>query len=770
MDRMERLQCVNDTLRTLRYDNTLLGEMCLRIQEYVSEERFLPSELQDNLLRLVQDMREGQNKCRAGYKAVVGSADLPDTYAEAERRLKKQHELFCKEDIVQSAVIFKRLVTDNPSEADALKRAQENTVIVSPANMTMERCRERYKPYMDFLAALSENNAGVRIGYVRELEKHFAPELIAGAVITRDIYDPEENGESYEDDLDDYDEGIEESVASPSYLSEESSDEDADSFSDGRLEAEEAEAARVAEDVIPVKKKVAPTEEAAGREREVGAALAPETTEDANEEITSEAEDTDAEVPERGDAGMEAAEAEDADAEVPETGDAVWETAEAGDVDEEAPESGDAVWETSEASDADEKVSNTGYADEETLNAEDVDEETSESGDDDWKVPEAEDADGEVSETGDDAARADISYAATVSSDGQYVEPETADNNDEEDVDSEDKDSRNLDSEVSDREAISEETEGFEACREYVVQGDEEALPGFRENAVSEVTAEDAEESVYMLSMSDEMEELPSDADVSTENVKAFWNWPSNQAKPDDVETAEFGKQDKQAEPDEAENAASINVADEAEAAASISSDEPEVLDYLADFDENYIEYYLQTADAKEPMSAKHLPTWPGQGGAFKIEGVKDVLTALGFQIDTLEELDRIRGKYENYNVVLEQMDSQPARDDAAFASFRREACMTGFRIVCLYGAFSGEELSRAFREIGNRYHTLILFQNPMTQGIRRSLIKLVRRPGLQKEFAVLDKVAYRYLDDHYKPDTINDMFLDIVMPGPEMR
>ena len=101
--------------------------------------------------------------------------------------------------------------------------------------------------------------------------------------------------------------------------------------------------------------------------------------------------------------------------------------------------------------------------------------------------------------------------------------------------------------------------------------------------------------------------------------------------------------------------------------------------------------------------------------------------------------------------MVLEpQDDGKNEQESTALTNFFNDACENGFRVVCLYGSFSGEELSRAFREIGNRHHTLILFQDPVTQGVRRSLVRLVRREGLRKIFAVLDRVAYEYMNQFY--------------------
>lgn len=607
MDRMERLECVNDTLRILRNENALLGEMCQRIQEYVIEERFLPSELQDNLLNLVENMRDEQNKCRAGYRTIVGSSDLPDSYAEAERRLKKQHELFCKEDIVQSAVIFKRLATDNPDEADALRKAQEKTVIVSPANITMDRCRERYQPYMDFLDALCEEDAGVRIGYVKKLENYFPAELIAGAVITHDIYDPAES-DSYDDDLDDYDEYIEEAVASHSYIEGEDADWDSTIHEEVTRQSEVEGSAKEAENAEDVEE----------------AAEGSETDESAKEAEFAEAEPAE-EVTEKSEMEEPAKEAEAAEVET----------------EEEAAE-------------------------------------------EPWTKEPVKEAEAAKLEPEQEAAE----KAGTGQSDD-----------------------------------VKEGAGFFAAQQEYTTMEEGDPSIGFEEKAVSELTAIDAEESVSeVILQAEEAENLSADEEVPEEP---------------------------------------------AESRREVARTDGE---YLTDFDETYIENYLQVSDLEDAMTLVNLPAWPGANEVFGQEGVKRVLEAVGFEVATALEQDKIRGKYENYHVVLGSMFSLPEgrSESELLATFGREASTNGFRVVCLYGSFTGEELSRAFREVGNRYHTLILFQNPVTQGIRRSLVKLARRPGLQKEFAVLDRVAYRYLDSHYDAEDINSMFFDIIMPKPE--
>ena len=57
-----------------------------------------------------------------------------------------------------------------------------------------------------------------------------------------------------------------------------------------------------------------------------------------------------------------------------------------------------------------------------------------------------------------------------------------------------------------------------------------------------------------------------------------------------------------------------------------------------------------------------------------------------------------------------------------------------------------------------------------MTQGVRRSLVRLVRREGLRKIFAVLDRVAYEYMNYNYREEEIKKIFLDIIMPGPDAK
>ena len=542
MNKMQKLQSVNDQIRTLRNDNNVLAELCARIEGYVKEGKFLPADLYDSAIMQLNSMKEAQDVCRKDYTDLVGTDSLPVTFSEADEKMEKQRELFCKEEIMHYAVRFRNLVTDNPVEAAALKEAQDKTEIVDPSTLTLEECRIKYQPYIDYLNALTEKNVYTRIGYVRKLEESFVSELVAGAIINQDIHDSGNAEETFEEeDLDDYDLNSEETVAAPSFIEDEDPDD---------VETDEIE------DAVP--------EEAAEQAEETAAA----------EDI-----------------------AEDA-------------------VEEEIP--------TAE------------------VIAEDTPSE---------EIPAEETSVEEIEEESADEAEADVT-----------------------------------------------ETSAVETSEEAVVETTDKA-----------------------------------------------GNFPAGEAEAQEGEAADKA----------------------AEAAEEI----PVIEDYLEDFDRNYVSYYRAAADKEEPLIAQHLSGWAKDSETFGVEGIKNILTDIGFHVHEIEEQDKIRGKYENYNVVLEGQDSALDGDEPTpLVNFKREACLEGFRVVCLYGTFSGEALSRAFREIGNRHHTLIFFQEPMTQGVRRSLVRLVRKEGLRKEFAVIDKVVYAYLERNYTPDRIKKMFLDIVMPGPETK
>lgn len=538
MNKMQKLQSVNDQIRTLRNDNNVLAELCARIEGYVKEGKFLPADLYDSAIMQLNSMKEAQDVCRKDYTDLVGTDSLPETFSEADKKMEKQHELFCKEEIMQYAVRFRNLVTDNPVEAVALKEAQDKTEIVDPNTLTLEECRVKYQPYIDYLNALTEKNVYTRIGYVRKLEESFVSELVAGAIINQDIHDSGNVEETFEEeDLDDYDLNSEETVAAPSFIEDEDPDD---------AEANELE------DAVP-----------------------DVVAEQAEEPVETE------------------------------------------------------------------------------------------------EIP---------------AAEASAEEAAA-----------------------EDTPSEEIPAEVTSVEEIEEESVN-------------EAETGVTETSAVETSEEAA---------------------VGTADEAG--NFPVGDAKAQEEEAA----------------------VEAAEAAEEI----PVIEDYLEDFDRNYVSYYRAAADKEEPLATQHLSSWTKDGETFGLEGVKKILTDIGFHVHDIEEQDKIRDKYENYNVVLEGQDSVlDGNEPTPLVNFKREACLEGFRVVCLYGAFSGEALSRAFREIGNRHHTLIFFQEPMTQGVRRSLVRLVRKEGLRKEFAVIDKVVYAYLERNYKPDRIKKMFLDIVMPGPETK
>ena len=253
MNKMQKLQSVNDQIRTLRNDNNALAELCARIEGYVKEGKFLPADLYDSAIMQLNSMKEAQDVCRKDYTDLVGTDSLPVTFSEAAEKMEKQRELFCKEEIMHYAVRFRNLVTDNPVEAAALKEAQDKTEIVDPSTLTLEECRIKYQPYIDYLNALAEKNVYTRIGYVRKLEESFVSELVAGAIINQDIHDSGNAEETFEEeDLDDYDLNSEETVAAPSFIEDEDLDDvETDEIEDAVPEeaAEQAEETAAAEDI-----------------------------------------------------------------------------------------------------------------------------------------------------------------------------------------------------------------------------------------------------------------------------------------------------------------------------------------------------------------------------------------------------------------------------------------------------------------------------------------------------------------------------------------
>ena len=73
MNKMQKLQSVNDQIRTLRKDNDVLAELCLRIEDYIQDKKFLPADLYDSALLQLRSMKEAQELCRNDYTALVGA-------------------------------------------------------------------------------------------------------------------------------------------------------------------------------------------------------------------------------------------------------------------------------------------------------------------------------------------------------------------------------------------------------------------------------------------------------------------------------------------------------------------------------------------------------------------------------------------------------------------------------------------------------------------------------------------------------------------------
>ena len=80
------------------------------------------------------------------------------------------------------------------------------------------------------------------------------------------------------------------------------------------------------------------------------------------------------------------------------------------------------------------------------------------------------------------------------------------------------------------------------------------------------------------------------------------------------------------------------------------------------------------------------LETWP-RGAGVGESALKNLLNALGFNLEIVHKEESILGKIENYSVVLKRpQNGRKSNYKHPISVFGSEAEEKGFRVVCIFG------------------------------------------------------------------------------------
>lgn len=202
--------------------------------------------------------------------------------------------------------------------------------------------------------------------------------------------------------------------------------------------------------------------------------------------------------------------------------------------------------------------------------------------------------------------------------------------------------------------------------------------------------------------------------------------------------------------------------------------------DYLSDFLDEYDIHYKKTANSGTTLKSlvktsktnkdikggnRLLENWPRGFGVGEAT-LKNLLSALGFNLESVCGEDPILGKIENYYVVLKKpQNGRKSNYKHPISAFGSEAEEKGFRVVCIFGKTDASRLIDIFKEIGTAKNTLVLLDYALSLADRRTLARKTKTDMTGTIFAVIDRVALLYLAKHYSETAINRMLMSIVMP-----
>ena len=202
--------------------------------------------------------------------------------------------------------------------------------------------------------------------------------------------------------------------------------------------------------------------------------------------------------------------------------------------------------------------------------------------------------------------------------------------------------------------------------------------------------------------------------------------------------------------------------------------------DYLGKFFDEYDINYRKTADSGATLKAlvntskankdikggnRLLEMWPRGAGVGELT-LKNLLNALGFNLEIVHKEESILGKIENYSVVLKRpQNGRKSNYKHPISAFGSEAEEKGFRVVCIFGKTDASRLIDIFKEVGNAKNTIVLLDYALTSSDRRILARKTKTDMSGKVFAVIDRVVLVFLAKHYSETAINRMLMSIIMP-----
>ena len=202
--------------------------------------------------------------------------------------------------------------------------------------------------------------------------------------------------------------------------------------------------------------------------------------------------------------------------------------------------------------------------------------------------------------------------------------------------------------------------------------------------------------------------------------------------------------------------------------------------DFLKEFLDNYDDYYQPVATHKsnfaslvnsrtrnkEERGAKKLAdNWLPGGSKLGRERLSNLLTCLGFSIDSVKAQNEIV-KFENFIVQTKAVQgSGISHYTHPIAAFGSGAVQDGFRVVCINGVYDADGLIDLMKQIVNAKHTLILLDHALSKGERRRLARKTKNSLGDKFSGVVDRTVMMFLIHNFDETKINRMLISLIVP-----
>ncbi len=162
------------------------------------------------------------------------------------------------------------------------------------------------------------------------------------------------------------------------------------------------------------------------------------------------------------------------------------------------------------------------------------------------------------------------------------------------------------------------------------------------------------------------------------------------------------------------------------------------------------------------------IENFPFNGKCRPSDKIERLLRALNFNPQKVEEYknNSVSGMLAIYDVTLARPNSNTKQYyNHPIAPFGSIAVDNGFRVICLSGNHSSDELIKKFTELGETKNCMVLLDYPLALPVRRELAYKLKKKAFIKIFMVVDGTVVRFLSKHYNAGLISQMLMELTMP-----